>query len=505
MQSSSTERGSSSSGSTGDGAPRSVSGRRERVRRFTVWGAAFMAALAAAALTVTVVVARRAVSSASETIIRGEGQTLILEVEADLASLDLRGMEGVATVIDGLAEELTRVLGARASEGLRYVALVQRDGRAIARAGVARIGAGKVEDGELTIQPGIARIVTRMPPPKDPGPRPEVATDGSGPPMPPGGFDPGGPRDPRMPFDPGAAPFDPGTPFDPPMPFDPGHPPGPPTGPFLVLEFEPPTIDKLRTDANLTVVVAALAGLALVGFAVGWSRSLARVARFEQQAERERRLIALGRMSSVMAHELRNPLASLKGHAQLLAEQVADEPVSDRVKTKIDRVISEAERLELLTNSLLEFVRDRPLEVAPVAVRDVVDDALLDLPADRVRVDTGGVGLVHVDRARVARALHNLLSNAIQESPAGALVELGVARADTDLSIEVRDRGRGITSGSENHIFEPFVTTRIRGTGLGLPIARRIAEQHGGTLVGGTHPEGGAVFRMHLPGAAAPK
>lgn len=457
-----------------------------------------MAAIAAVSLTITVLIARRAVSNASQTIIRGEGQTLTLELQADLSLMDLRLAPGDAEraedagaqdVRDELDASLASLLEARAAEGLRYIAIVRPDGEPVASAGVARVAGRKAVDGDLAIDGDLARLATRMPPPKGSGGPPVRPPLGSvlrveGPP----------------PFDLGPRPD-----FGGPPPFGPGGRGGPPTGPFLVLEFEPPTIAELRRDGTLTLVVAVLAGLALVGFALGWSRTMLRVARIEQQAEGERRLVALGRMSSVMAHELRNPLASLKGHAQLLAEQIVDEPVSDKVKAKIDRVISEAERLELLTNSLLEFVRDRPLERAAVPARSLVDEALLDLPHERVHVDIARAGApLLVDRARAARALHNLLHNAIEESPAGAPVELRVETAGADLTIEVRDHGRGLTAGSEQQIFEPFVTTRVRGTGLGLPIARRIAEQHGGTLVGATHPDGGAVFRMHLPGAAPP-
>ncbi len=207
-----------------------------------------------------------------------------------------------------------------------------------------------------------------------------------------------------------------------------------------------------------------------------------------------------------MAHELRNPLASLKGHAQLLAEDLseAEAPNQAKQKERAERVVGDAERLETLTKNLLEFVRDGAIDVRPIAPRDVIADALADLPEERVEVHLERAPAEMVaDRARVARAVHNLVDNALQASPAGSSVEISLAEAGGDVEIAVRDHGEGL-AGKETHIFEPFVTTRVRGTGLGLPIARRIAEQHDGTLVGETHPEGGAVFRMHLPRAARP-
>jgi two-component system sensor histidine kinase HydH len=223
-----------------------------------------------------------------------------------------------------------------------------------------------------------------------------------------------------------------------------------------------------------------------------------RLAKLEQRAEREQRLVALGSMSSVMAHELRNPLASLKGHAQLLLEDSL-EPGQQK---KVARVVAEAERLEALTTNLLDFVRDGPIERSRIETAALVDQVLRDLPRDRVKVhlDAAPESLV-VDPSRIARAVHNLVDNALEVSGTEP-VELSIARSRQDgaVVIEVRDRGPGIPAGSEQQIFEPFMTTRVRGTGLGLPIARRIAEQHDGTLTGeGAKSGGGAIFRLTLP------
>jgi two-component system sensor histidine kinase HydH len=201
-------------------------------------------------------------------------------------------------------------------------------------------------------------------------------------------------------------------------------------------------------------------------------------------------------MSSVMAHELRNPLASLKGHAQLLVEDLEE----GKNKSKAERVVAEAERLELLTTGLLDFVRDGPIDLAMIAPADLVTHALEHLPADRVNVDVSSAPKsFRVDEARLARALQNLVQNAIQASPDDAMVDLTISSEANVVVVAVRDHGPGIAAGSEAQIFEPFMTTRVRGTGLGLPVARRIAEQHHGTLVGENAEGGGAVFRLSFP------
>jgi signal transduction histidine kinase len=249
-------------------------------------------------------------------------------------------------------------------------------------------------------------------------------------------------------------------------------------------------------------VVATVAALVLIAFAVAWSRATARLSAVQQQVESERRLVALGRASSVIAHELRNPLAALKGHAQLLVEDLAEPS-----RSKATRVVDGAERLERLMSMLLDFVRDGPLDMRGVTPAVVVERALVDLPKDRIHVDLSRApATLHVDGERTSLALRNLLQNAIQATPDGAdAVEVRVDANGHEVVIEVRDHGPGLAPGAEAQIFDPFMTTKTRGTGLGLSIARRIAEQHHGRLTGETHGEGGAVFRLALPLESKPE
>jgi len=96
--------------------------------------------------------------------------------------------------------------------------------------------------------------------------------------------------------------------------------------------------------------------------------------------------------------------------------------------------------------------------------------------------------------------LVNLLRNARDASPSGQLVDVTVdIQPDRDLRVEVRDRGQGIVAGEEERVFEPFYTRRAKGTGLGLALARRIVEGHGGAITAHNHPDGGAVFSVTLP------
>ncbi len=112
---------------------------------------------------------------------------------------------------------------------------------------------------------------------------------------------------------------------------------------------------------------------------------------------------------------------------------------------------------------------------------------------------------LQLDVERTALALRNLVENGVEASPGeGKPVEVRIAKTSNDLLIEVRDHGSGLSSEIERQLFEPFVTTKARGTGLGLYIARRIAELHHGQLTGRTHEGGGAIFCMTLPQARLP-
>jgi two-component system, NtrC family, sensor histidine kinase HydH len=433
--------------------------RRRPSRRWVTGGSIGMAMLAAIALAVTMLLAQRALTGASDLLVRGEAEALVESVKGDLReSADLE--QGVTTA-----------LASRETAGVRYVA-VWDHGALAHEAGTRQMQPEQDHPGALRRRGERVRIVGAFPP---------AAFERLG----------GGPR---------------GRP--PPPPFasaDDGFPgPAPRDGiddsdksRHIVIEFEPRVGASLHGDLRLTLVVAGIASIALVAFALAWSRNLRKVERFEARAEQAKRLVALGQMSSVMAHELKNPLASLKGHAQLLAEQLDGDA---KAKSKADLVVREAERLEALTKNLLEFVRDGAIDRRSISVEALIRDVLADLPTSVVDVDLSEAPpMLELDGARVARALHNLVENAVQATPEGKRVELRLTRHARDLTIEVRDHGAGI--GSEP-IFEPFVTTRVKGTGLGLPIARRVAEQHGGTLGGETHPDGGAIFRMQLPDVA---
>ena len=280
-------------------------------------------------------------------------------------------------------------------------------------------------------------------------------------------------------------------------PFD-GRPPPPQmAGPRPVLAYEFDALaarDLSHAHTNLlasgAVALAAMLALGLVALRLLKDRES-----IAQSLAQSRHLSSLGEMSAVLAHEIRNPLASLKGHAQLLAERLEGDA---RLSLRAGRVVSDAERLERLVDELLTFARTGKLdlrEVRPEAwVRGVVEavDARIDVETERAPARW------RLDSSRLGEALSNVLRNALDADGQGR-VSVRVTTERSELVIEVRDHGAGITPGEEERIFEPFHTGKVRGTGLGLAIARRAAALHGGTLTAQNHRDGGALFRFALP------
>ncbi len=258
-------------------------------------------------------------------------------------------------------------------------------------------------------------------------------------------------------------------------------------GSWIVIEVEPGEAIALESAATRTLAIGAAAALTLLGVAIALVRRQLRQAAEARKREHERRLAALGEMSAVLAHEIKNPLASLKGNAQLLASAIGD---NDKARAKADRVADEAKRLEKLTQDLLTFVRTGEIHREDADIGELVRAAIgaADVEVD-VHVDKWSL-----DRERVREVIANLVENALV---AGPPVKVSARVEGERLVIEVADRGPGVPEADRDKIFEPFVTGKTRGTGLGLAIARRIVEQHGGSI--SVRNDQGAVFHVEIP------
>ena len=206
-------------------------------------------------------------------------------------------------------------------------------------------------------------------------------------------------------------------------------------------------------------------------------------------------------MAAVVAHEVRNPLAGIKGAIQvLMSRRTADDaelPVMRDIVARIDA-------LSELINDLMVFARPRPPRLAVVELHSIVADAITivrrDPSAHGVQIDVEGDDVsISADGELVRATLLNLLLNAAQAMAGNGRVTVHTSRHDNEARIQIRDTGPGIPAEIREQIFEPFFTTKARGGGLGLPIARRTAELHGGSLTLECPAEGGTLVTMTLP------
>lgn len=266
-------------------------------------------------------------------------------------------------------------------------------------------------------------------------------------------------------------------------------------GATLVIELEPLAAASLQREARLLLGVATAAGAVILLLAWAFARALAQQERLRDELAQGQRLAALGTMSAVLAHELRNPLAALKGHAQLLAEEVDAHPA---LKPSVERMVEGSVRLERLLDDLLRFVKGGELERTPVDPNAPLREAAA-ASGGQIVLHEGPAAPVSLDAPRLTQALGNVLRNAVEATPPGGRVDASLSREGGQLVYRVRDQGPGLPPDAGERIFEPFATYKVRGVGLGLAIARRITTLHGGTLTARDLPGGGAEFTFTVP------
>lgn len=263
-----------------------------------------------------------------------------------------------------------------------------------------------------------------------------------------------------------------------------------------------------RRTALIGIVLAAF-GLAGIAFTVvSRMRALERaegerrLSRLEEARSRSERLAAAGSLAAGVAHEIRNPLNAIALAAQRIERRHAEE---DDSRLFAGRIRSEVRRLEEILNGFLDFARPstgprEPVDLLGLA-REVVRVLEVEATARDVELRVAsGAGTVRavVDGEAIRRAIMNLVRNAVEASGRQGKVELRVESGGGRARIHVIDTGRGVDPDLGERAFDPFVTTRAEGTGLGLPLVRRIAEEHGGRVSLTTRPEGGAEAVLEL-------
>jgi signal transduction histidine kinase len=284
------------------------------------------------------------------------------------------------------------------------------------------------------------------------------------------------------------------------------------------------SIAVLTSPANSSVVSRAAGSIALVclGLVAGilFERERRQKNHFQKTTEqlssvyekvqanfegmkRIERLSAIGQLSAGLAHEIRNPLASIAGAAAILRRNENLEPKHAKC---IDIITTECQRLDGLLTNFLNFARPRIPRFQTIQLDGVLDNVLA-LASHGLRDSTvhcekqvqPGLPRVECDPEQLEQVLLNLLINAIEASPDGQTVTISAAADDGNVVLSVIDRGQGVPPANVDRLFDPFFTTKEHGTGLGLPVAHQIMTQMGGTLLAERSSGKGMMFSVVLP------
>ena len=223
--------------------------------------------------------------------------------------------------------------------------------------------------------------------------------------------------------------------------------------------------------------------------------------RAETMLREQTTLARLGEMAAIVAHEVKNPLAGIRGVLQVIGSRM---PTDSRDRAIVSDVQGRLDSLNELLEDLLLFARPKPPKTATGPIGPVIHDTVHQLQRDPAMQELGVAvagddPTVRVDPVQIQRVLLNLLINAGQAMSGRGPVQVTVAATNGLCHIRIRDAGPGIPAGVRERIFEPFFTTKHRGTGLGLPTARRIVENHGGTLTVDCPESGGTEVTLTLP------
>ena len=275
---------------------------------------------------------------------------------------------------------------------------------------------------------------------------------------------------------------------------------------FVAFDARELDAEQARGLRNMIVMLCA-AGVVMVATVLAqfWFSRYQRSRKLLQEAtHRKEKLMALGHLAAGVAHEIRNPLSSIKGLAKYFAERT---PPGGEAYELAQVMAKEADRLNRVVSELLELVRPAHLKWQPVDLNEVIGHSLQLVSQDASGRDitlqfTAQPSLcrIQADPDRLNQVLLNLYLNAIQAIGREGIITVAVAECgDGRIKLSVADSGKGMTAEQLQAIFTPYFTTKADGTGLGLAVVQNIVEQHGGTIHVESMPGKGAVFTLYLP------
>jgi two-component system sensor histidine kinase HydH len=238
----------------------------------------------------------------------------------------------------------------------------------------------------------------------------------------------------------------------------------------------------------------------VVGVFFGWMKD--RETTQYQKLRKAENLAAIGRAVSMIAHDLKTPLVAIGGLSRQLSKKMASDFPQ---REKVEVIRQQADRLENMVLNMLDFAK--PLTVSRTScdlnqILKQANEAVYETALKRdieVDIQINEVPDCKLDESKILQVLINLISNAIEASPIGETVTVSLQSHMSVLRIEVTDRGKGVNESIAEKVFEPFVTSKKKGTGLGLPICRKIIEAHAGKLEYTNNNDVGTTFRVSIP------
>lgn len=233
-------------------------------------------------------------------------------------------------------------------------------------------------------------------------------------------------------------------------------------------------------------------------------KDLSEVKALKKEVERSRRLASVGKLAAGVAHEIRNPLSSIKGFATYFKERYKKEPEDQQIS---DIMIQEVDRLNLVVGQLLEFARPVTLSLRDVELMPFFSNSikLIEVRAESKKIqinkDLPAAGeQFRFDPDKISQVLLNLYINAIDAMDSGGTLDIRIVKNDVNgLEILIRDDGCGISEEDLNHVFDPYFTTKSSGTGLGLAISHNIIERHQGDISIDSRRDKGTTVILRLP------
>ena len=221
-----------------------------------------------------------------------------------------------------------------------------------------------------------------------------------------------------------------------------------------------------------------------------------------EQVRRKDRLAAIGEMAATVAHEIRNPLGGIRGFAALLARDIED---SDPRRRLVEKILTGTRNLDRVVTELLEYTRPVELRLRSTSCADLIEAAIgyLELGSRSITI-TNSVGpdvLALADPDKLRQVVLNILLNAVQSIEESGRIDISTDVDKDTVTVKVADTGCGMSPECLEQVFSPFFTTKEKGTGLGLAVAAKIVEGHGGRLKAVSELGKGTTLHVSLPRA----